>query len=203
MAEASAAEMRDNLKDINDAVQVTAGVLTGATRSEFLRRSAEAMEMLAVRTDLKAKQETGATHISEEEARAMIGPRADALIARAREIQAAEELEAQRAEQIRDRAIEREARSDAGTSPSSLQQVAEDRALVRQAETIAAKERQEAQAATEAARAIAAHPAERIDPNLVKGERLEDLAHDQADRINTKPLAAEEAEAQKPRGQRQ
>jgi len=203
MAEASATEMRENLKDINEAVQVTAAVLTGATRSEFLRRSAEAMEMLAVRTDLKAKQETGAMHISEEEARALIGPRANELIARAREIQAAEEREAQRAEQIRDRAIEREARSDAGTSPSSLQQVADDRALVRQTETIAAKERQEAQAAAEAARAIAAHPAERIDPNLVKRERLEDLAHDQADRINTKPLAPEKAEAQKPRGQRQ
>ena len=202
MTKASAAEMRENLKDINDAVQVTAGLLTGATRAEFLRRSAEAMEMLAVRTDLKARQETGATQISEEEARAMIGPRANELIARAREIQAAEDREAQRAEQIRDRAIEREARSDAGTSPSSLQQVA-DRALVRQTETIAAKERQEAQAAAEAARAIAAHPAERIDPNLVKGERLEDLAHDQADRINTKPLAAEKAETQKPRGQRQ
>lgn len=202
MAEASAAEMRENLKGINEAVQVTSGVLTGATKAEFLRRSAEAMEMLAVRTDLKAKQETGATHVSEDEARAMIGPRADELIARAREIQAAEEGEAQRAEQIRDRAIEREARSDAGASPSSLEQVAEDRALVRQAETIAARERQEAQAATEAARAIAAHPAERIDPNLVRGERLEHLAQDQAHGINTKPVAGEEADAQKPGGQR-
>ena len=105
MADATAAEMRENLKDISEAVALAAGVMGGATKMEFLRRTAATMEKLAIQTDLKASQESGQTHMSEDEVHQLLGPHADALIARAREIEAAEQREAERAEAIRDRAI--------------------------------------------------------------------------------------------------
>lgn len=208
MADANAAQMRENLKGINEAVTLAAGVMEGATKMEFLRRTAETMERIAVQADLKAEQEKGRTHLTEAEARQMLGPRADALIARAREIQAAEELEAQRAETIRSRAIEEEVRDDrsGAADPASLQEVADERAAVRNAESIAARERQEAQAASEVARALAENPGQKLDPNLVQGERLEDLKRAQQRVYNKDGIditgADEEPQAQKPSGQR-
>lgn len=204
MADATAAEMRENLKDISEAVALAAGVMEGATKMEFLRRTAATMEKLAIQTDLKASQESGQTHMSEDEVRQLLGLHADALIARAREIEAAEQREAERAEAIRDRAIAEQNReqSTGSIDPASLREVAEDRAATNHAEAIAARERREAQAATEAARALAENPSQRLDPNLVQGERLQELKHQQDTGINTRPIEGEEAEKQKPPSQR-
>ena len=207
MADATAAEMRENLRDLNDAVTVTAGIMEGATKTEFLRRTAETMERIAIQTDLKAERERGRTHISEDEARRMFGPDADALIARAREIQAAEELEAQRAETMRARAIEDEVRDErsSSTDPASLQEVADERAAVRNAETIAARERREAQAAAEAARTLAENPRQKLNPNP-QGERLEELKRQQQRVYNKDGIditgADEEPQSEKPSGQK-
>jgi type IV secretory pathway VirD2 relaxase len=207
MADATAAEMRENLRDLNDAVAVAAGVMDGVARTEFLRRTAETMERIAIQTDLKAEQEKGRTHMSEAEARRMLGPDADALIARAREIQAAEELEAQRAETVRARAIEEEVRDErSGSSdPASLQEIADERAAARHAETIAARERQEAQAAAEAARTLAENPRQKLDPNA-QGERLEELKRQHQRVYNKDGIditgADEEPQAEKPSGQK-
>jgi type IV secretory pathway VirD2 relaxase len=204
MADATAAEMRENLKEISEAVALAAGIMDGATKIEFLRRTAATMEKLAIQTDLKASQETGQTHMSEDEVRQLLGPHADALIARAREIEAAEQREAERAEAIRDRAIADQNReeSSGAIDPASLREVAQDRAATRHAETIAARERREAQAAAEAARALAENPNQRLDPNLAQGERLQELKHQQDTGINTRPIEGEEAEKQKPPSQR-
>lgn len=160
MADATAAEMRENLKDINEAVAIAAGVMDGATKLEFLRRTAATMEKLAIQTDIKASRESGQTHMSEDEVRQLFGPRADALIARAREIEAAELREAERAESLRNRAIAEQNReeSSGAIDPTSLREVAQDRATTHHAEAIAARERREAQAAVEAARALAENP---------------------------------------------
>lgn len=204
MADATAAEMRENLKDISETVALAAGVMEGATKMEFLRRTAATMEKLAIQTDLKANQESGQTHMSEDEVRQLLGPHADALIARAREIEAAEQREAERAEAIRDRAIAEQNReeSSGAIDPNSLREVAADRAATHHAETIAARERREAQAAAEAARALAENPNERLAPNLAQGERLQELKHQQDTGINTGPVASEEGEKQKPPSQR-
>lgn len=204
MADATAAEMRENLKDISEAVALAAGVMDGATKLEFLRRTAATMEKLAIQTDLKASQESGQTHMSEDDVRQLLGPHADALIARAREIEAAEQREAERAEVIRDRAIteQRGEESSGAIDPASLREVAEDRATTHHAEAIAARERREAQAAAEAARALAENPGQRLDPNLVQGERLQELKHQQDTSINTRPIEGEEAEKEKPSSQR-
>jgi type IV secretion system T-DNA border endonuclease VirD2 len=204
MADATAAEMRENLKGINEAVAIAAGVMDGATKLEFLRRTAAAMEKLAIQTDLKASQESGQTHMSEDEVRQVFGSRGDALIARAREIEAAELREAERAEAIRNRAISEQNReeSSGAIDPASLREVAEDRATTHHAEAIAARERREAQAATEAARALAENPKERLDPNLVQGERLRELKHQQDTSINTRPSEGEEPDKEKPASQR-
>jgi len=204
MADATAAEMRENLKDISEAVALAAGVMGGATKMEFLRRTAATMEKLAIQTDLKASQESGQTHMSEDEVHQLLGPLADALIARAREIEAAEQREAERAEAIRDRAIAEQNReqSSGAIDPASLREVAQDRATTHHAETIAARERREAQAAAEAARALAENPSQRLDPNLAQGERLQELKHQQDTGINTRPIESEEADKQKPPGQR-
>lgn len=204
MADATAAEMRENLKDINEAVAMAAGVMDGATKLEFLRRTAATMEKLAIQTDLKANQESGQTHISEDDVRHLFGPQADALIARAREIEAAELREAQRAEAIRNRAIGEQNReeSSGAIDPASLREVAEDRATTHHAEAIAAREHREAQAAAEAARALAENPKERLDPNLAQGERLQALKHQQDTSINTRPTEGEEPEKEKPASQR-
>lgn len=204
MADATAAEMRDNLKDINEAVAIAAGVMEGATKLEFLRRTAATMEKLAIQTDLKASQESGQTHMSEDEVRQRFGPQADALIARAREIEAAELREAQRAEAIRDRVVTEQNRdeSSGAIDPASLREVAEDRAATHHAEAIASRERREAQAAAEAARALAENPNQRLDPNLAQGERLQELKHRQDTGINTRPIEGEEPEKEKPASQR-
>ncbi len=204
MADATAAEMRENLKGINEAVAIAAGVMDGATKLEFLRRTAATMERLAIQTDLKASQESGRTHLSEDEVRQVFGPQADALIARAREIEAAELREAERAESIRNRAIAEQNReeSSGAIDPASLREVAEDRATTHHAEAIAARERREAQAAVEAARALAENPKERLDPNLAQGERLQELKHQQDTSINTRPIEGEEPEKEKPASQR-
>lgn len=204
MADATAAEMRENLKDISESVALAAGVMDGATKIEFLRRTAATMEKLAIRTDLKAKQESGETHMSEDEVRQLLGPHADALIARAREIETAEQREAERAEAIRDRAIAEQNReeSSGAIDPASLREVAEDRATTHYAEAIAARERREAQAAVEAARALAEKPKERLDPNLAQGERLQQLKRQQDTSINTRPIEGEEPEKEKPSSQR-
>jgi type IV secretion system T-DNA border endonuclease VirD2 len=204
MADATAAEMRENLKDISETVALAAGIMEGATKMEFLRRTAATMEKLAIQTDLKASQESGQTHMSEDEVRQLLGPHADALIARAREIEAAEQREAERAEAIRDRAIAEQNReeSSGAIDPASLREVAADRAATHHAETIAARERREAQAAAEVARALAENPNERLAPNLAQGERLQELKHQQDTGINTGPVASEEAEKEKPPSQR-
>lgn len=204
MADATAAEMRENLKDISEAVALAAGVMDGATKLEFLRRTAATMEKLAIQTDLKTSQESGQAHMSEDEVRQFLGPHADALIARAREIEAAERREAERAEAIRDRVIAKQSReeSSGAIDPASLREVAEDRATTHHAEAIAARERREAQAATEAARALAENPNQRLDPNLAQGERLQELKHQQDTGINTRPIEGEESEKEKPSSQR-
>ncbi|WFU07271.1 hypothetical protein QA648_34950 (plasmid) [Rhizobium sp. CB3171] len=202
-SDATADQMRENLKEINDTVAKTAAMMNGQTRAEFLRRAGPTMELLAIRTDLKSMQERGLTHISEDQAQQIAGPRAEALIHRAQEIEAAERLEADRARDIRNRAIEQEIRDErAGSAdPTSLEQVAQDREMVRNAESNAAKEAREAQAAGEAARALAQNPSERLDPNMVKGERLEELQRLQSRSINTSPVDGEEPESQKPQQQ--
>ncbi|TQI65259.1 type IV secretory pathway VirD2 relaxase [Bosea sp. AK1] len=204
MADATAAEMRENLKGINEAVAIAAGVMDGATKLEFLRRTAATMEKLAIQTDLKASQESGQTYMSEDEVRQLFGPQADALIARAREIEAAERREAERAEAIRDRSIAEQNReeSSGAIDPASLREVAEDRAATHHAEAIAVRERREAQAAAEAARALAENPNERLDPNLAQGERLQELKHQQDTSINTRPIEGEEPDKEKPASQR-
>ena len=207
MAEATAAEMRENLKDLNDAVAVAAGVMEGAAKIEFLRRTAVTMERIAIQTDLKAERERGRTHISEAEVREKFGPDAEALIARAREIRAAEEFEAQRAETVRARVIEDEARGErsGATDPASLQEVADERATVRNAETIAARERQEAQAAAEAARTLAENPRQELNPNA-QGERLEELRRQQRRVYNNDGIditgVDEGSQSEKPSGQK-
>lgn len=202
-SEATSAEMRENLAEINDTVHKTAAMMNGQTKAEFLRRAAPTMELLAIRTDLKSMQEGGATHISEDEARHIAGPRADALIHRAQEIQAAEQLEADRAREIRNRAIEQEIRDErSGTAdPTSQQQAAQDREMVRNADSIAAREAREAQAATDAARALAQNPGEPLDPNSIKGDRLKELQRQQSKSINTAPVEGEEPDSQKPQSQ--
>ena len=209
MADATAAEMRENLRDLNSAVAVAAGVMDGAEKTEFLRRTAQTMEMLAIRTDVKEKQESGVNEFTEDEIRQIAGPHADAIIAHARQIQASEELEAQRAEQIRDRAIEHQYEHERSgkTDPASLQEVAEDRATTRNAETIAARERIEAQAAAEAARALAENPTQKLNPNLVQSDRLEELQREQQRVYNKQGVDItggdeEEPDSQKPTGQR-
>uniref|UniRef100_A0A9E8A9M9 MobA/VirD2-like nuclease domain-containing protein n=1 Tax=Bosea sp. NBC_00436 TaxID=2969620 RepID=A0A9E8A9M9_9HYPH len=204
MADATAAEMRENLKDISETVALAAGVMEGATKMEFMRRTAATMEKLAIQTDLKANQESGQIHMSEDEVRQLLGPHADALIARAREIEAAEQREAEQAEAIRDRAIAEQNReeSSGAIDPASLREVAADRAATHHSETIAARERREAQAAAEAARALAENPNQRLDPNLAQGERLQELKHQQDTGINTRPIEGEETEREKPSSQR-
>jgi hypothetical protein len=142
--------------------------------------------------------------MSEDEVRHLFGPQADALIARAREIEAAELREAQRAEAIRNRAVAEQNReeSSGAIDPASLREVAEDRAATHNAEAIASRERREAQAAAEVARALAENPKERLDPNLAQGERLQELKHQQDMSINTRPVEGEEAEKEKPASQR-
>src|SRR5690606_38685633 len=83
MADASAADMRENLKDITETAALAADVMDVATKMVFLRRTAATMEKLAIQTDLKASQESGQTHMSEDEVRQVLGPHADALVARA------------------------------------------------------------------------------------------------------------------------
>ncbi len=202
-SDATAAEMRENLKEINDAVHQTAAMMNGQTKAEFLRRAAPTMELLAIRTDLKSMEESGATRISEDAARQLAGPRAEALIQRAHEIEATERLEAERAREIRNRAVEQEQRDErsGAADPASLQQVAQDREMVRNADSLAAREAREAQAATEAARMLAQNPNERLDPNAVKGERLEELQRQQSKSINTTPVDGEEPDSQKPQSQ--
>lgn len=281
-SDASADQMRENLKEINETVNKTAAMMNGQNKVEFLRRAAPTMELLAIRTDLKSLQERGVTHISHEEAHQIAGSRSEALIARAwemedqqyrtkdpsewtevdvaafarsvqrsddefyskrnaeqdepfaehvkdyawekarqeygpaqhepavvqltnraREIEATEHLEAQRANEIRNRAIEQQLRDEHAGSidPTSLEQVAQDREMVRNAESIAAKEAREAQAASEAARALTQNPSERLDPNTVKGERLEELQRLQSKSINTSPVDGEEPDSHKPQKQ--
>ncbi|WP_027054593.1 relaxase/mobilization nuclease domain-containing protein [Mesorhizobium erdmanii] len=202
-SDATADQMRENLKEINETVNKTAAMMNGQTKAEFLRRAAPTMELLAIRTDLKSLQEGGVTHVSEDQAHRIAGARAEALIHRAQEIEAAERLEADRAREIRNRAIEQEIRDErAGSAdPTSLEQVAQDREMVRNAESIAAKEAREAQAASEAARALAQNPNERLDPEIVKGERLEELQRLQSRSINTAPVEGEEPDSQKPQKQ--
>lgn len=207
MTEATAAEMRENLKDLDDAVAVAAGVMEGAAKTEFLRRTGETMARIAIQTDLKAERERGRTHISEAEARELLGTDAEALIARAREIQAAEELESQRAETVRARAIEKEVRDErsGSTDPASLQEVADKRAAARHAETIAARERQEAQAAAEATRTLTENPRQKPDPTP-QGERLEELKRQQHRVYNKDGIditaSDEEPQSEKPSGQK-
>lgn len=202
-SDATADQMRENLKEINETVNKTAAMMNGQAKAEFLRRAAPTMELLAIRTDLKSLQEGGVTHVSEDQAHRIAGARAEALIHRAQEIEAAERLEADRAREIRNRAIEQEIRDErAGSAdPTSLEQVAQDREMVRNAESIAAKEAREAQAASEAARALAQNPNERLDPEIVKGERLEELQRLQSRSINTAPVEGEEPDSQKPQNQ--
>lgn len=204
--DATAEEMRQRLKAINDTVSQTAALMGGKARAEFLRRAGETMEILATRADLKAMQERGVTHISEDEARQIAGPRAEALVQRALEIAAAERLEAEQARRLRDRAIERERRDEAGAGaadPASLEQVAQDRDAVHHARTIAMREAREAQAAAEAARSLADNPDAPLDPDPAKGERLASLRRDQAHRINTAPIEGEEAQADRHKPQSQ
>ncbi|MER9606595.1 hypothetical protein [Mesorhizobium sp. M0243] len=202
-SDATADQMRENLKQINETVNNTAAMMNGQTKAEFLRRAAPTMELLAIRTDLKSLQEGGVTHVSEDQAHRIAGTRAEVLIHRAQEIEAAERLEADRAREIRNRAIEQEIRDErAGSAdPTSLEQVAQDREMVRNAESIAAKEAREAQAASEAARSLAQNPNERLDPKIVKGERLEELQRLQSRSINTAPVEGEEPDSQKPQKQ--
>lgn len=180
MSDATAEQMRSDLRELNTKLADTAATLSGETRQHFMQRSAAAMERMALQTDLKAMQERGVTQISAEDLAKLAGPATDRLLAKARAIETVEHREAATADQIVDRTVERQRRD--GAEPASLAQVATDRDLLRQAETAAARERREAQAATTIARDLSQNPGQPINPAQVEDARLSDLKREQ-DRV--------------------
>lgn len=177
MSDATAEQMRSDLRELNTKLADTAATLSGETRQHFMQRAAATMERMALQTDLKAMQERGVTEISAEELAKLAGPSAERLITKARAIESVERREAATADEVVDRAVERQRRD--GADPASLAQVATDRGLLRQAETAAARERREAQAATAIARDLAQNPGQPINPSQVEDARLADLKREQ------------------------
>lgn len=194
-------QMAKDLRLMNEAVSRTSDLLDGATKQQFRKASARYMETLANRLDLQRIAERGVERMTRAEVEAIVGANADRLIERANKVQAKEEREAQSAARLADRAVESERRNEAtaGLDPASQRDLAAIREVVTGAERSAAQEVREARAATEAARAVAQHPGDRLSPALAQTDALAQLRAEQ-ERVIREIEANDRAEAQK--GQR-
>lgn len=181
MAEATADQMRDDLRALNSQIDKASDNLSGESKQQFMSRTAGVMETLALRTDLQRMKESGVTHIAPEEVQQLAGQSAARLIGRANEIADIEQREADNAREIADRAVERE-HSDSGSGridPASIKEAATDREISRYAESVAQREKREADAARTVAREITQNPDEPIAAVNLEATRLEELAREQ------------------------
>lgn len=194
----TAKQMAKDLHLMNEAVSRTSDLLEGATKQQFRERSARYLETLANRLDLQRVAELGVERMTRAEVEAIVGANAARSIERANNVQAKEVAEARVAGKLADRAVEagRRNKAIAGLDSASQHDLAVRRDVVVGAERSAAQEACEAKAATEAARALAQHPADRLSPSLVKTDALAELRAEQ-ERVIREIEASDRLEAQK------
>ena len=193
-------KMVKDLRLMNEAVSRTGDLLKGQTKQQFQEASARYLETLANRIDLQRVQESGVETMTRAEIEAIAGPNADRLIVHAQQIQGREIREAATAERLADRTVEAERRQEAraGADPDAVRELRAERAMVSTSEQSAARESREAVAATEAVRALAAHPGRPLPAHLGQTDALAKLRAEQERVIQEIEAEAGEAESVKP-----
>ena len=173
--------MREELRILNRQAGEAAASLSGESKEQFMRNASQTLNLMAFRADVRELRERGVTHVTSEELHRMASPETLALVAKAHAVAQAERREAERASAVANRAIEAERRIEWSPErgPEALREVLEDRDTTRAAETIAARERREADAARFVADSLASAPAKAIDPNQALSDRILHLKSEQ------------------------
>lgn len=180
MAQTSQA-LRDELRILNQQRGEAAASLSGESKAQFLRTTEQTLNLMALRSDLMEMKEQGVTSLTAEDMKRLMSAETAQLIAKANSVSGVEQREAERAETIARRAAE-EAHRDSGRvgqDPESLRDVGVDREVARTVETIAARERREADAAKLAAAALGTQPSRPMDPNVALNDRIAELKREQ------------------------
>ncbi|WP_131120180.1 relaxase/mobilization nuclease domain-containing protein [Lichenihabitans psoromatis] len=193
-------KMVKDLNLMNEAVSRTSDLLEGQTKQQFQEASARYLETLANRIDLQRVHESGVETMTRAEIEAIAGPNADRLIAHAQQILGRETREAATAERLADRTVEAERRQEAraGADPDAVRELRAERAMVSTSEQAAARESREAVAASEAVRALAAHPERPLPADLGQTDALAKLRAEQQRVVREIEAEAGEAESARP-----
>ena len=193
-------KMVKDLRLMNEAVSRTSDLLEGQTKQQFQEASARYLETLANRIDLQRVQESGVETMTRAEIEAIAGPNADRLIAHAQQIQGREIREAATAERLADRNVGAERRQEAraGVDPDAVHELRAERAMVSTSEQSAARQSREAVVASEAVRALAAHPGRLLPADLGQTDALAKLRAEQERVLREIEDEAGEAESARP-----
>ena len=177
----TAEQMAKDLRLMNEAVTRTGDLLDGPTKQRFDEASARYLDTLSNRVELQRMQERGAAELTRSEVEALVGPNADRLLERARDIATKEVAEAVAARQIADRASENEWRQEGrGTRDEELRrELTADRAAARASSDAAGRETREAAAAVEAARTLSEQPGAPLSVGLSQTDALAQLKREQ------------------------
>lgn len=173
--------MREELRILNRQAGDAAASLSGESKEQFMRTAGQTLNLMALRADLQDMKERGVKEVTPQDMQRLMTAETMQLVAKAHAVAATERQEAERAEVVAKRAVEAERQSEGTPSrdPEAIREVAEDRDTTRAAETIAGRERREADAAQRAADSIAASPAKPIDPNTALNDRIAQLKREQ------------------------
>ena len=166
-------EMRADLRLLNETANGVSEMLPEGTRQRFDASSARFLMRLAERTDAQAALERQAP-----QAQATLAP----VVAEAQRVAQTETTRAQESAVIATRAnaVERLAESGPNAPGGSPAEIDAKRAIVRDAERLAATEQREAAAAREIARQIAANPAREVSLAEAKEGLMQRVLADQA-----------------------
>jgi type IV secretion system T-DNA border endonuclease VirD2 len=176
-----AAQMRSDLKLLNEAVDNVGAFLPADTRAAFFERSGRYLEKLAARVDMQQEFEA-------KSSQAALAPVVEQAWGIAR-VEQREAISAQRLVESAE-AVERRVEAAANPMPASTQDIAT--VIVREAERTAADEQARAHAALEAQRLLAANAMAPLAASLAVDARLETLRREQMEKLR-QILAEKEA----------
>ena len=191
---ATSEQLSSSLRQIDKTVDTVYQSIDPSAREAFNDLSTKFLNTLAVRADVTRLVQSGQSEVSPQALQQLAGDRSAAILARASDLAKTQTAEAQGAERLAETVRAGERRDEAQTrlDPASVKDLTEERRAAAITERSAAQTDREATAAREAARQLAANPAQTIPQNLVNNDpTLEQLRIEQ-ERV----LKEVEAEAQ-------
>ena len=182
VADLSAEQMYMDLRTIDKTVASVAEQLSGPTRQAFLVRSQDYLVRLAARVDIQRAIENGAQSFSREEILQRAGAAGERIVEEADRIAGLEARQAADAQRIATTASNAELRDEGSASaggPARAEALDQERQAATFTPRNARAERQEADAAAEAARLARQDPAVPIPTTPAENNKLDALRREQ------------------------